>query len=77
MGLLTSKAEFGLSQSQDTTLDSDLFRLGTNATTAGDRFVYNQSTGKLFFDKDGVSGTAQVQIANSRITHCLVMQILL
>ncbi|MEI1377873.1 hypothetical protein PQG02_07795 [Nostoc sp. UHCC 0926] len=49
--IFISKAEFGLSQSQDTTLDSDLFRLGNNATTAGDRFVYNQSTGNLFFDK--------------------------
>ncbi|MBX9257608.1 calcium-binding protein [Desmonostoc muscorum CCALA 125] len=47
----------------DTTLDSSLFRLGTSATTSGDRFIYNQSTGNLFFDKDGVGGTAQVQIA--------------
>jgi Ca2+-binding RTX toxin-like protein len=61
--IFVSKAEFGLSQSQDTTLDSSLFRLGTNATTAGDRFIYNQTTGNLFFDKDGVGGTAQVQIA--------------
>ncbi|MFW9264324.1 beta strand repeat-containing protein, partial [Nostoc sp. CALU 546] len=61
--ILISKAEFGLSQSQDTTLDSGLFQLGTSATTSGDRFIYNQSTGNLFFDKDGVGGTAQVQIA--------------
>ncbi|MBX9259465.1 calcium-binding protein, partial [Desmonostoc muscorum CCALA 125] len=54
---------FGLSQSQDTTLNESLFRLGTSATTSGDRFIYNQSTGNLFFDKDGVGGTAQVQIA--------------
>ncbi|MCF2147238.1 putative Ig domain-containing protein [Desmonostoc muscorum LEGE 12446] len=59
-----SKAEFGLSQSQDTILDSSLFRLGTSATTSGDRFIYNQTTGNLFFDKDGVGGTAQVQIAH-------------
>ncbi|MGJ5634281.1 furin, partial [Nostoc sp. CALU 1950] len=61
--ILISKAEFGLSQSLNSTLDSSLFRLGTNATTAGDRFIYNQTTGNLFFDKDGVGGTAQVQIA--------------
>ncbi|WP_375470687.1 calcium-binding protein [uncultured Nostoc sp.] len=61
--IFISKAEFGLSQSQDTTLEESLFRLGTNATTAGDRFIYNQTTGNLFFDKDGVGGTAQVQIA--------------
>lgn len=61
--ILVSKAEFGLSQSQNTTLDSGLFRLGTSATTAGDRFIYNQTTGNLFFDADGVGSTAQVQIA--------------
>ncbi|MGF1936120.1 MAG: beta strand repeat-containing protein [Nostoc sp. ChiQUE02] len=61
--IFVSKTEFGLSQSQNTTLDSNLFRLGTSATTASDRFIYNQSTGNLFFDKDGVGGTAQVQIA--------------
>ncbi|MEH1966423.1 beta strand repeat-containing protein [Nostoc sp.] len=61
--IFVSKAEFGLSQSQNTTLDSNSFRLGTSATTASDRFIYNQSTGNLFFDKDGVGGTAQVQIA--------------
>jgi Ca2+-binding RTX toxin-like protein len=61
--IFISKAEFGLSQAQDTTLDSGLFRIGTIATTASDRFIYNQSTGNLFFDKDGLGGTAQVQIA--------------
>ncbi|MEH2278184.1 MAG: hypothetical protein V7K40_26215 [Nostoc sp.] len=38
-------------------------RLGNNATTASDRFVSNQSTGNLFFNKDRVGGTAKVQIA--------------
>uniref|UniRef100_A0A8J7CZN8 Putative Ig domain-containing protein n=1 Tax=Desmonostoc muscorum LEGE 12446 TaxID=1828758 RepID=A0A8J7CZN8_DESMC len=61
--IFISKAEFALSQSVNTTLDSSIFRLGTSATAAGDRFIYNQSTGNLFFDKDGVGGTAQVQIA--------------
>ncbi|MEH2443041.1 beta strand repeat-containing protein [Nostoc sp.] len=61
--IFISKAEFGLSQAQDTTLDQSLFRLGTIATIASDRFIYNQSTGSLFFDKDGLGGTAQVQIA--------------
>jgi Ca2+-binding RTX toxin-like protein len=61
--IFISKAEFGLGQAQDTTLDSGLFRLGTIATTASDRFIYNQSTGNLYFDKDGLGGTTQVQIA--------------
>ncbi|MEH2060844.1 MAG: cadherin-like domain-containing protein [Nostoc sp.] len=61
--ILVSKAEFTLSQSPNTTLDPSLFRLGTSATTASDRFIYDQTTGNLFFDKDGVGSTAQVQIA--------------
>ncbi|MDZ8136922.1 MAG: cadherin-like domain-containing protein [Nostoc sp. DedQUE04] len=61
--IFISKAEFGLTQSQNTALDSGLFRLGTIATAASDRFIYNQSTGNLFFDKDGLGGTVQVQIA--------------
>ncbi|MHC5737614.1 ELWxxDGT repeat protein, partial [Nostoc sp.] len=60
--IFVSKAEFGLGQSQDTTLDSGLFRLGISATTVGDRFIYDQTTGNLCFDKDGV-GSAALQIA--------------
>ncbi|MBN3891790.1 MAG: cadherin-like domain-containing protein [Nostoc sp. JL31] len=62
--ILISKAEFGLVQSQNTTLDSGLFRLGTTAITASDRFIYDQTTGNLFFDADGIGKAAQVlQIA--------------
>ncbi|MEH2284126.1 MAG: cadherin-like domain-containing protein, partial [Nostoc sp.] len=61
--IFLSKAEFGLSQSQNTVLDSGLFRLGTIATAASDRFIYNQTTGNLFFDADGIGKAAQVQIA--------------
>ncbi|OYD96612.1 hypothetical protein CDG76_07505 [Nostoc sp. 'Peltigera membranacea cyanobiont' 210A] len=62
--ILISKAEFGLVQSQNTTLDSGLFRLGTTAITASDRFMYDQTTGNLFFDADGIGKAAQVlQIA--------------
>ncbi|MBE9103937.1 cadherin-like domain-containing protein [Nostoc cf. edaphicum LEGE 07299] len=62
--ILISKAEFGLVQSQNTTLDSGLFRLGTTAIAASDRFMYDQTTGNLFFDADGIGKTAQViQIA--------------
>ncbi|MEH2369148.1 beta strand repeat-containing protein [Nostoc sp.] len=62
--ILISKAEFGLVQSQNTTLDSGLFRLGTTAITTSDRFMYDQTTGNLFFDADGIGKAAQVlQIA--------------
>ncbi|PHJ58250.1 hypothetical protein VF14_19155 [Nostoc linckia z18] len=61
--IFISKAEFALSQSVNTTLDSSIFRLGTAATAAGDRFIYDQTTGNLFFDKDGSGSAAKVQIA--------------
>jgi Ca2+-binding RTX toxin-like protein len=74
--IFISKAEFGLSQSQNTALDSNLFRLGASATTSGDRFIYDQTTGNLFFDKDGLGGTAQVQIAqlsnNAQLTSAKI-----
>ncbi|MBW4643463.1 MAG: ExeM/NucH family extracellular endonuclease [Goleter apudmare HA4340-LM2] len=59
--ILLSKAEFGLSQALGT-LDPGLFRLGSNVTTASDRFIYDRTTGQLFFDEDGNGGAAKVQI---------------
>lgn len=35
----------------------------TSATTADQRFVYNRTTGDLYFDEDGVGGLAAVKIA--------------
>ncbi len=46
------------------TLQASQFVIGTGATTAAHRFIYNSSTGGLFFDADGTGATAQVQIAN-------------
>ncbi|BDI17424.1 hypothetical protein ANSO36C_32260 [Nostoc cf. commune SO-36] len=62
--ILVSKAEFKLVQSQNTTLDSGLFLLGTSAIAGGDRFIYDQTTGNLFFDADGIGKTAQIKIAH-------------
>ena len=39
------------------------FQLGSAALDASDRFIYNQTTGGLFFDADGNGGAAQIQIA--------------
>jgi serralysin len=36
---------------------------GTAAQDANDRIVYDQTTGALFYDNDGVGGNAQVQFA--------------
>ncbi len=60
--ILISKSEFGLSQALGT-LDLGLFRLGSSAITASDRLIYDQTTGNLFFDEDGVGNLAKVQIA--------------
>ena len=45
------------------TLAASRFTIGAAATTADHRFIYDSSNGNLFFDKDGLGGTAQVQIA--------------
>ncbi|MBD1836598.1 calcium-binding protein [Cyanobacteria bacterium FACHB-472] len=44
-------------------ITADQFRIGASAGDAGDRFIYNSTTGGLFFDRDGIGGTAQVQFA--------------
>ena len=40
------------------------FTTGAAASDASDRFIYNNQTGALFFDPDGVGGQAQVQFAS-------------
>jgi len=44
-------------------ISSDQFHLGSKAMGVSDRFIYNRSTGALFFDADGKGGAAQVQLA--------------
>ena len=39
------------------------FMMGSSATTASQRFIYNSLSGALFFDLDGIGSVAQVQIA--------------
>ena len=36
---------------------------GTAATTASQHLIYNQASGQLFYDADGVGGAAQIEIA--------------
>jgi Ca2+-binding RTX toxin-like protein len=54
---------FGSDSLVGSALDSSRFTLGTTATTASQRFVYNQQSATLFYDRDGVGGAAQVRIA--------------
>ncbi|MBD2628351.1 calcium-binding protein [Trichormus variabilis] len=39
------------------------FTIGSAATTGDQRFIYNNSTGELFFDADGIGGGAQTKFA--------------
>jgi Ca2+-binding RTX toxin-like protein len=45
-----------------TPLAPTAFVLGTAATTAAHRVIYEGATGKLWYDADGVGGAAKVQI---------------
>jgi Ca2+-binding RTX toxin-like protein len=45
------------------TLRVGQFRLGVAATDSSDRFIYNENTGAIFFDSDGLGGAAPIQIA--------------
>ncbi|HEY9619314.1 MAG TPA: calcium-binding protein [Crinalium sp.] len=53
------------------TLKVDQFRIGSSAKDSSDRFIYNKSTGALYFDVDGIGGLTQVQIA--KLSTGLVM----
>lgn len=54
-------------------IEATQFHIGTGATLASHRFIYNRSNGALFFDQDGSGAAAQVQIAilspNLNLTH--------
>ena len=45
------------------TLDIEEFTIGSAATTVSDRFIYNNTTGALFFDPDGTGVLEQIQFA--------------
>jgi Ca2+-binding RTX toxin-like protein len=69
-----SASGFGLSVPQDQAtqqllfsnqlvLPAEQFRLGSSAVTSSERFIYNNTSGALFFDADGVGAAAPIQIA--------------
>ena len=45
------------------TIAASQFRLGSTALDSNDYFIYNKSTGALYFDRDGSGSGGQVQIA--------------
>lgn len=60
--LLASKSGFGGGLAIGNLLPKQ-FTIDSAAADASDRFIYNSSAGKLYFDRDGVGGQAQQQIA--------------
>ncbi|NEQ33271.1 MAG: calcium-binding protein, partial [Leptolyngbya sp. SIO4C5] len=61
--LLISASGFG-SDLMAGLLDSSQFVLGSSATGANERFIYDQGTGALSFDADGSGSQAAVQFAS-------------
>ncbi|HEV2865267.1 MAG TPA: M10 family metallopeptidase C-terminal domain-containing protein [Allosphingosinicella sp.] len=45
------------------TVSEDAFHAGTAAADASDRIIYDEASGKIFYDADGVGGTAAVLFA--------------
>jgi Ca2+-binding RTX toxin-like protein len=52
-------------------LSSGAFRIGTAATAATDRIIYNAATGALYYDPDGNGAAAQVQFATLSVNLAL------
>jgi trimeric autotransporter adhesin len=46
-----------------TALTASKFQLGTAANDTGDRIIYDQTSGKLYYDADGAGAGGQIQIA--------------
>ncbi|HAX74848.1 MAG TPA: type I secretion protein [Cyanobacteria bacterium UBA11372] len=62
--IVVSAAGFGGGLVAGAAIAAEQFTIGTSATTANHRFIYNQMNGRLFFDQDGIgSSFAPVHIA--------------
>ncbi|NJN88175.1 MAG: calcium-binding protein [Leptolyngbyaceae cyanobacterium SL_7_1] len=57
-------AKSGFPGLRGTRLRDSQFVVGTGALDRFDRVIYNDRSGALFFDRDGIGGAAQVQIAS-------------
>ncbi|MEA5536313.1 calcium-binding protein, partial [Crocosphaera sp. XPORK-15E] len=61
--ILVSGSGFGNGLVSGDTLAPSQFILGANATTSSQRFIYNASTGALWFDPDGSGASSATQLA--------------
>ena len=62
--LVFSASGFDSNLVPDSILDEAKFTVGTNATDANQRFIYNNDNGDLFFDADGNGSANQTLVAN-------------
>lgn len=61
--IVVSAAGFGGGLVVGAAIASSQFLLGSAATTASHRFLYDRNNGALFFDQDGTGAIAKVQFA--------------
>lgn len=61
--IVVSAAGFGGDLTPGASLEETQFVLGTTSADSSDRFIYDPSTGNLFFDPDGTGDAPQQQIA--------------
>jgi Ca2+-binding RTX toxin-like protein len=61
--LRVSASGFGGGLVKGAAIAADQFTLGSAASNSSDHFIYDQSTGALFFDADGTGSSEQIQIA--------------
>jgi subtilisin-like proprotein convertase family protein len=61
--IVVSAAGFGGGLVAGSAIGANQFRLGSAATLSSHRFLYDQSTGALFFDQDGTGAIAKIQFA--------------
>jgi Ca2+-binding RTX toxin-like protein len=61
--LLIKGSAFGGGLVSGDTITSAQFIIGTAATNASQRFIYNATNGALFFDVDGNGATSAIQFA--------------
>jgi Ca2+-binding RTX toxin-like protein len=61
--ILIRGAGFGGGLMAGSPISVDQFTLGTSATDGSDRFIYNNTSGELYFDRDGTGSQSQVLLA--------------
>ncbi|PSF36815.1 hypothetical protein C7H19_12675 [Aphanothece hegewaldii CCALA 016] len=61
--IVVKGSSFGGGLTSSDIIKATQFVIGTAATTAKHRFIYNSATGALLFDKDGTGTTAAIQFA--------------